>query len=133
MERLGAALAGMALTHTIAKAIFCGLFTRTRPFLRTPKSESKLAWAQGLAMAREESLVAGGLLVAAFAVIHQVGADNAEALLWSTVLAAQSVPYLAALALAILSSLPEKSVQPAAVAGFSEAAVMQPAAVTLKR
>ena len=38
-QTLAAALAGLALSHTIAKAMWHGLFTRDKPFLRTPKME----------------------------------------------------------------------------------------------
>ncbi|MGQ0658712.1 MAG: glycosyltransferase [Chromatiales bacterium] len=110
-ERLGAAIAGMALTHTIAKAIFAGIGTRTRPFLRTPKSESTQAWVQGLTMAREEALIALALLMALAAVLEVFGIGNAEALLWAVVLGAQSVPYLAAVTLAIVGCVPAKTAQ----------------------
>jgi exo-beta-1,3-glucanase (GH17 family)/cellulose synthase/poly-beta-1,6-N-acetylglucosamine synthase-like glycosyltransferase len=111
LERLGAALAGMGLTHTIAKAIFIGVSHKSRPFLRTPKSASKLAFVQGFAMAREESLVALALIVAAIASLAQYGSESGEVLWWAAVLLVQSVPYLSALLMGIVSGLPERSAQ----------------------
>ena len=58
-QRLGAALAGTALTHAIATAILRGIFTKSMPFLRTPKCESKSAVVKGLMMARGEALMMG--------------------------------------------------------------------------
>lgn len=42
-ETVAAALSGLALSHTIAKAMWLGLFTDGRPFLRTPKMEQSVA------------------------------------------------------------------------------------------
>ena len=53
-DRIGAAVAGLALSHTIGKAVWKGLVIRSAPFLRTPKMEHAPALVQGLAMAREE-------------------------------------------------------------------------------
>ena len=47
---IGAAVAGLALSHTIGKAVIYGLVTRTIPFFRTPK----------LAMTRRRDAGAGG-------------------------------------------------------------------------
>jgi exo-beta-1,3-glucanase (GH17 family)/cellulose synthase/poly-beta-1,6-N-acetylglucosamine synthase-like glycosyltransferase len=105
-ERLGAALAGMSLTHTIARAIFTGLFTHTRPFLRTPKVESRAAWVQGLAMAREEGMMALALVLAAVTVIRVLGVDDLDTLCWVAILLVQALPNLAAVVMGVLSVLP---------------------------
>ena len=67
-QRLGAAVAGMGLTHSIARAIFAGLFTKGRAFLRTPKGENSAALVRGLLMAREEGLILLALWTCAFGV-----------------------------------------------------------------
>ena len=36
---LMASVAGLSLTHTVGKAVWSGLFTSGKPFLRTPKCE----------------------------------------------------------------------------------------------
>ena len=53
-QTLAAMLAGLALSHTIAKAMLLGMVTRGRPFLRTPKLEHSMALVKALASAREE-------------------------------------------------------------------------------
>ncbi|MGH7107573.1 MAG: glycosyltransferase, partial [Acetobacteraceae bacterium] len=68
-DRLGAAVAGLALSHTIGKAVLKGLVTNRAPFLRTPKMKDAPALVQGLAMAREEFL----LLVLTWAAMLGVG------------------------------------------------------------
>ncbi len=105
-ERIGAAIAGMSLTHSIARAIVAGLFTKSLPFHRTPKMENQAALLQGLMMAREESLMLVALLTAAIAVVVSYGADVQEATLWAGILVVQAVPYLAALITATASAIP---------------------------
>lgn len=106
-ERIGAAIAGMSLTHSIARAVVTGLFTQNLPFHRTPKMENQTALLQGLMMAREESLILVALITAASAVLMFYGTDTQEALLWAGVLAIQAVPYLAALLTATASAVPK--------------------------
>ena len=45
----------MALTHTVGRAIWQGMFTSGRPFVRTPKCENQPAIVQGLLHARRKS------------------------------------------------------------------------------
>ncbi|MGV8183281.1 hypothetical protein, partial [Pseudomonas aeruginosa] len=67
-------------SHTIAKAVLYGVVTRGIPLFRTPKMRSS----------------------------HSLLVALAEALLiWVAILLVQSLPYLAALAMALLSSLPK--------------------------
>ena len=51
-QTFAAALAGLALSHTIGVAVVKALFTRNEPFLRTPKSKHPHALAEGFAAAR---------------------------------------------------------------------------------
>ncbi len=96
-QSVGAAIAGMGLTHVIGYAMIQGLFTDNKPFLRTPKSENKPALWRGFAMAREELTLLLALAVSAIGVLRVYGTDHYEALIWLAVLAIQAMPYLAAL------------------------------------
>jgi exo-beta-1,3-glucanase (GH17 family)/cellulose synthase/poly-beta-1,6-N-acetylglucosamine synthase-like glycosyltransferase len=116
-DRLGAAAAGLALSHTIGKAVWLGLFTRKLPFLRTPKMKNAPALVQGLVMAREEFAI----LALSWAALLGVGFVHhwatLEARLWCAVLFTQSLPYLASVGTAILAALPAKAhAKPVAVA-----------------
>lgn len=106
-QRLGAGLAGLALTYTIAKATLYGVFTSKLPFIRTPKHEDQPALVQAFIMAREESLLGLLLLLAAVAIWTVHGHDDPESKLWCAVMAAQSLPYFASLLLAIINVWPE--------------------------
>jgi exo-beta-1,3-glucanase (GH17 family)/cellulose synthase/poly-beta-1,6-N-acetylglucosamine synthase-like glycosyltransferase len=112
----GASLASMALSHTIARGVFAGLWRRTGEFRRTAKGTEwtpRFAW---LAAAREEALFLLALALAAGAVALRFGTDHREAMLWAVVLAAQALPYAAAVATAWISArgtAAERAAQPA--------------------
>jgi exo-beta-1,3-glucanase (GH17 family)/cellulose synthase/poly-beta-1,6-N-acetylglucosamine synthase-like glycosyltransferase len=105
-DRVAAAIGGLALSHAIGKAVWKALFIRSAPFLRTPKMEDAPALVQGLNMAREELL----LLVLSWAAMITVGAVHHlatwEAKLWCAVLFTQSLPYLAAVTVAVVAAFP---------------------------
>jgi len=105
-DRFGAAIAGLALSHTIGKAVWKGLFIRSAPFLRTPKMEHAPALIQGLVMAREELV----LLVLTWSAMIGVGFAHhmatPEAKLWCAVLFTQSLPYMAAVSVAVIAAFP---------------------------
>jgi hypothetical protein len=107
-DRAGAAIAGLALSHTIGKAVWKGLFIRSAPFLRTPKMENAPAFIQGLVMAREELvlLVLTWSAMIAVGLVHHLA--TAEAKLWCLVLLTQSLPYLAAVTVAIVAAFPAR-------------------------
>jgi cellulose synthase/poly-beta-1,6-N-acetylglucosamine synthase-like glycosyltransferase/exo-beta-1,3-glucanase (GH17 family) len=112
-ERLGAAIAGMALTHTVGRAVWQGLFTSGRPFHRTPKCEDKPAFVQGLMGAREEGLLLLGLWTAAALLYLGYGNENRDAFLWIALLLVQSLPYLAALVTSMINAIPALRTAPA--------------------
>lgn len=105
-QRLGAGIAGLALTYTIAKATFYGIFTKKLPFIRTPKCENQPAMVQAVAMAREETTLFVLLWMAAAAIWAVYGGDDPEARLWSVLMAVQSLPYGASLLLSAVNTLP---------------------------
>jgi len=105
-QRVGAAIAGMGLTYSIGRAMWQGVFTKTIPFLRTPKMANKAAWTQGFMMARDET----GLMLSQWAcaglILGAKGWHDLDARMWALVLVVQSMPYLAALVTAMVSALP---------------------------
>ena len=110
-ESLGAALSGLALTHTVARGTIQGLFTSGKPFMRTPKYEKKGALFLGLVTIRQELflLFLLSISIIAFACIDHF--DNLSGRLWIAVLSVQAVPYLAALITLLISIAPSYSKQ----------------------
>jgi cellulose synthase/poly-beta-1,6-N-acetylglucosamine synthase-like glycosyltransferase len=105
---VGASVAGMALSHAIARGVLSGLFTKAGVFQITAKgghTAQKGAWADAV---REEVLLLAALVVAIAAVALTRKADHAESLLWMSMLALQALPYVAALVCAAVASLPQR-------------------------
>jgi glycosyltransferase involved in cell wall biosynthesis len=107
-DRLGAAVAGLALSHTIAIAVWKGVLTRGAPFRRTPKMKPAPALVRGLLMARTELALCVLTLgaMAGVAAAHRMATP--EARLWCLVLLTQSLPYAASVLVSITAALPEK-------------------------
>lgn len=110
-QTLASALAGLSLSHTIAKAIMFGFVTKKLPFFRTPKKVKGRAFWDALQSAREEGLMSAALLFAAHGVIKQQGLETLDVLVWIMVLLVQSVPYLAALVMSIVSAFAQLPVR----------------------
>jgi exo-beta-1,3-glucanase (GH17 family)/cellulose synthase/poly-beta-1,6-N-acetylglucosamine synthase-like glycosyltransferase len=109
VQTIAAAVAGLALTHTIGRAMLTGFFVKSKPFLRTPKRAHKQALLQALNAAREETLLLIALCLAAGGIMHHFGTETLDLLMWAVMLLLQAVPYAAALLLSIISALPHLS------------------------
>jgi len=105
-QRIGSAIAGMGLTFSIGKAMWQGVFTKTIPFLRTPKCEDKAAWTAGFMMASEETVLMLSQWFCAILILSVKGWHDIDARMWALVLGVQSIPYAAALTTAMISALP---------------------------
>ncbi|HSY06887.1 MAG TPA: glycosyltransferase [Steroidobacteraceae bacterium] len=107
-QTVAAAVAGLALTHTIGTAAVKGLVTHGEPFFRTPKQVSTAGLRHALAAAREETLMMSGLMLSAWAVSHTGLPESAgpDRLAWIVVLLVQSVPYASSLVVSLMSAFP---------------------------
>ncbi len=113
-QTIAAAIAGLALTHTIGKAAVKGLVTRSEPFFRTPKQVRASGLLHALAAAREETLMMAGLMLSAWAVAHFAPSEGPDRyaswgpdrLAWIVVLLVQSVPYASSLLVSLASAFP---------------------------
>jgi hypothetical protein len=116
-QTFAAALAGLALSHTIGRAVLTGLFTRNAPFIRTPKGSQPHALAGGFGAAKQEALFMVALLAVVYCLTHQfaVTADfslgipeelkGPDVSAWVAVLLIQSIPYAAAVVVSFISAL----------------------------
>lgn len=105
-QSIGAALSGLALTHTVALGTIQGLFTSGKPFMRTPKYESQSALFAGLRVIQQEVLLLLLLGWGIFEVSRVDYIDNLNGKLWMAILAVQAVPYLATLIILVISVVP---------------------------
>jgi hypothetical protein len=101
---VGAAIAGVSLSHPIARGVWAGLAGRAGTFVVTRKgAPGKTTVPRRDAGLREERALLAALLGAAAAVAWQRPAGDPEHLAWIAVLLLQAVPYAAALLLEHLS------------------------------
>jgi cellulose synthase/poly-beta-1,6-N-acetylglucosamine synthase-like glycosyltransferase/exo-beta-1,3-glucanase (GH17 family) len=106
LDNLGASLAGLALSYSVAKAVWRGVFTNNLPFHRTPKLANAPAFVQGLVDAWEETLIAAILIGSGIWVTVTRGAFEPAAMLWAVLLFVQSLPFVAATVMSMLAVLP---------------------------
>ncbi|CAD6881593.1 probable glucosyl transferase [Methylomonas albis] len=106
LHALGAALAGLSLTHTVARGTLQGLFTSGKPFMRTPKYEQQGPLVAGLLIIWQELLLLTLLVAGILAMQSIEHFDNLSGRLWMAVLAVQSVPYVATLLTILISVAP---------------------------
>lgn len=99
-----ASVAGLALTHTVGKAVISGLLTSGKPFLRTPKLEDPTDFAQVLRGAWQETTLFGLCLLAVIAMMFDRGFEDPAATLWMIMLMIQCLPYAATIATAWVSA-----------------------------
>lgn len=125
-----ASVAGLALSHTVGKAVLSGLFTSSQPFKRTPKLEEGAPLRTILAVASEELAIFIALWAAAVATALNWGLDEPVAVIWIAMLAVQSLPYASTLAMAWISAMPAAVRRPAAVPATGAAVPVVPAAPT---
>ncbi|MBK1647058.1 glycosyltransferase [Rhabdochromatium marinum] len=103
-QSIAAGLAGLALSHTIARAFLAGIASGKLPFLRTPKLAQSPALIRAFLDAREETLFAVALCFGAFCVLQREDAYMLDVKIWVSVLLVQAIPYLAALLVSLISA-----------------------------
>ena len=106
-QSIAAGIAGLALSHVIARAMATGFVTRRIGFFRTPKHAKANALWRAIADAREESLLFVAMLFAAALLLNlRPDADMLDVRVWATVVFVQAIPYGAALFMSLVSGLP---------------------------
>jgi hypothetical protein len=99
-----ASVAGLSLTHSVGKAVWTGLFTSGRPFLRTPKCADPARFSQVLRIVWQETALLVLLLIAMVSMAFDRGFQDPAVTLWMVMLGVQSLPYAATFATASIST-----------------------------
>ncbi|MGB8603095.1 MAG: glycosyltransferase family 2 protein [Rhizomicrobium sp.] len=105
-----ASVAGLALTHTVAKAVIFGLFTKSQAFLRTPKLADQAKLSQALRGVWQETMLFVLCLLAIVSVFATGRYDDPAAIVWAVMLAVQSLPYAATITTAVISARSNRKV-----------------------
>jgi cellulose synthase/poly-beta-1,6-N-acetylglucosamine synthase-like glycosyltransferase len=109
LQVLSATLAGLALSHTIAKAMLLGIVKDHIPFFRTPKKVHTNTILKALSSAREEALLMVALWLALYSLTLRDDAGTLDLKLWIALLGIQSIPYIAAVLVSVISAIPERA------------------------
>ena len=104
-----ASVAGLSLTHTVGKAVWTGLFTRGKPFLRTPKCADPARFSQVLRVVWQETVLLALLLVAMVSMLFDRGLEDPAVTLWMVMLGVQALPYAATFVTALVSVLSNRA------------------------
>ena len=107
LQTVAAALGGLSLSHTIAKAVMAGFITRNKPFFRTPKMARASHLVRALSASTEELFLFAAMCSAAAAISLHQKMDTLDMNLWVLVLIVQSLPYAATLFVAMISGFPK--------------------------
>jgi exo-beta-1,3-glucanase (GH17 family)/cellulose synthase/poly-beta-1,6-N-acetylglucosamine synthase-like glycosyltransferase len=111
-QSLLSSIAGMSVTHVIGKAVIQGILTDNQPFYRTPKCEKNQgAIYRGLLMAKDELIMFSLIWFAILNLALRHGFGNINLNIWATVLAIQSIPYLAAVTSSLINTMPAFSLK----------------------
>jgi exo-beta-1,3-glucanase (GH17 family)/cellulose synthase/poly-beta-1,6-N-acetylglucosamine synthase-like glycosyltransferase len=106
-QTFAAALAGLALSHTIGTAVVKGMLTNNEPFFRTPKRAQPHAFMHALSNAKQETILFVALISAAIGLTFVPDElRNPDLSVWIAVLLIQSIGYLAALLVSMTSAFP---------------------------
>ncbi|MDO6459726.1 glycosyltransferase [Granulosicoccaceae sp. 1_MG-2023] len=112
-QTLASGVAGLALSHTIGRAFLSGMVNSKIGFFRTPKLTGNSRILQALNEVREELLFAIAFLLSAgafLAGIHNgsllANASAIDVKMWCAVMAVQSIPFMASVAMSLISAMP---------------------------
>jgi len=108
-QTIASAISGLALSHTISLAMLSGFVTSGKPFFRTPKHAHNVALVKAILDCRDELFLMLALWTVAGGVALRQDVQNLDLLLWIIVLLVQSIPYLAALVVSVISAMPNLS------------------------
>jgi hypothetical protein len=115
-QTIAAAIAGLALSHTVGLAVLKGLVTRNEPFFRTPKMARRQVISEAITDSRQELLFLVGLCATAYALSHSIRMGSVrfgipaeltgpDVSLWVAVLLIQAVPYAATFLVSLISAM----------------------------
>ncbi len=103
-----ASVAGLSTTHAVGKAVISGLFTRGKPFLRTPKCEDQALLSQALRKAWQETTLFTLCMLALLSLATGPSLDDPAIQLWMVMVGVQSIPYFATIVTAAISAISNK-------------------------
>ena len=101
---MASAITGLSLAYTVGRGVLAGLFTSSKPFMRTPKCENVAPWTHALRITAAETAMLVGTIIAIVGTIHIRRLEDPAERIWVTALVIMAVPYAASLLVALGST-----------------------------
>jgi hypothetical protein len=112
-QSIASGIAGLALSHTIGRAMLAGMINNNIGFFRTPKMAGNNRVLRALLDCREELLFAIALVLCVVIIpvtlsegVIITSASEIDVLMWRVVIGVQSIPFIAAVLVSLISALP---------------------------
>lgn len=102
---VAAALTGLSLAYTVGTGVLAGLFSSSKPFLRTPKCENIALWTRALGVVAVETVLLGAMLGAIVIMVVVSGLEDPAERVWVAALIVMAIPYAASLMVAVGSTV----------------------------
>lgn len=102
---VAAALTGLSLSFTVGMGVISGLFTSSKPFMRTPKCEDSASWTQTLRLAQTETILLVATIMAVFGTMWSTQFDDPADYVWVAALSIMAIPYASAVTVALFSTM----------------------------
>jgi len=102
---MASAITGLSLSYTVGKGVIAGLFTSSKPFMRTPKCEDSAPWTQILNVAKAEAALLIGTVGAIVGTMWSTKFHDPADVVWIAALSVMAAPYAAALLVALFSTM----------------------------
>jgi hypothetical protein len=93
----------------VGKAMWTGLFTRGKPFLRTPKCADSARFSQVLRVVWQETALLALLLTAMVSMAFDRGFTDPAVTMWMVMLGVQAIPYAATFVTASISAMSNRA------------------------
>ncbi|QDF66648.1 glycosyltransferase [Shewanella sp. SNU WT4] len=112
-QSIASCIAGLALSHTIGRAMVAGFVTSKIGFFRTPKLAAKNRLLKALMDCREELLFAIAMLGGVYLITRGINTGSLthnvsliDLYMWRLVILVQSIPFIAAVVVSLISAMP---------------------------
>ena len=104
MGAMASAITGLSLAYTVGRGVLAGLFTSSKPFMRTPKCEDTAPWTHALRITAAETTMLVGTIIAIIGTVHIRRLEDPAERIWVTALVIMAIPYAASLLVALGST-----------------------------
>lgn len=101
---IASAVTGLSLAYTVGRGVLAGLFTSSKPFMRTPKCEGAAPWTHALRITAAETVLLIATITSIIGTIKIRRLEDPAEQIWVSALIIMAIPYAASLLVALGST-----------------------------